>query len=634
MLPSLIALCALVTTTGCSEDDQGLTFRFSSVRVPLLKPPVDAKTPVGLKQATPGTPLRAALSPTATAEACPSSDFPGQDPDDPTSDIAKCRALDTVKSRFFGNGPTTLNTILDSIDGRIANYFGDPSRYFPCLDSENIDGVTIGEDTFAPFGEVVGTLAGTFTDGSSFDPGVAYTLNCLADIDSDAWVAVGRTNDVTVVYEGSPRGPSKLALIDANRTIDMWYVVHQVNPTFDAVNGPERLGPATVADTVALTYLGSTGLIHVRADAGTHRLELTATGEGLGDGCGMHLQTNGDVLYYRANRNFYGRCYPNDYTDHGALKYNDSGQPLADQDSADVQYRTGFDNLEYCYDVSTNTPTPTTLASCTAQGVGIQEVLDSNDPSGGTTTTASTFELIPVKRYNPDNTTDHTIMGYNSAQLLNTKPTNLAALREAFFPPDSTLEIEDAAEADAPAGSTPDLSTLVENELFLVRNRSLTVNPWSAGFCRDQGTDVEAFNLVYDIDLSTLSASVQTTLSASPLVAIKLNIDNALGPLGNALGWSRFTGATLSLNADNAPINGVTDRTVDSENVDETPSADGIQAVVVPLPEDFDASTTTSLRVTLTGSQRYACSAGAANLQAISTRPSLGDVRLVYFAAP
>ena len=589
---------------------------YSAIRVPLLRPPVDAKTPKALKANS--------LSLSET-EPCAPADYPGQNPDDPDTDISKCKALQTVKGRFFQSGPTTLSTILSGVDGRIAEFFSEPNAYIPCLDPTNT-----GTD-YDAFVETSYDFEATFPDGSTFDSGFRYHLNCIREISETSWVGIGKKDGVTYLYDGSTSnsGGAILASVDENRNVEMWYVVKGLDPDFNTETGTEKLGPSSIEDQVDLTYGGSTGIVHLKADATTNTLELTATGEGLGDGCGMHLQTNGDYLYYKANRNFYGRCYGDDYTDHGAEKYSDDGTALSEQNSADVGYRAGFDAREYCFAVSGDEPVPAALSVCTDVGLGNRQVLDDSDETGATTSLESSLELTPLVRYNADDTTNLGILAFNAVHLLNTEPVGLPEFVSVLPVDVSAVTIADALD-DAVEDSNVDLGDVVPNELFFLRDSAATTNGWSSGFCKDEGTDVESFTIEYDLDLSGLTATQDADIAASPAIVVLFNVNNALGEREDDLRWSRFTDADLRLRGDGTFLAGITDQTVSSEDHDADATADGIQEFSVDLSE-LDLGTLDTLTIQFTGSQNFNCSADAPRLWSAAVRPSIGNARLLYF---
>ncbi len=500
----------------------------------------------------------------------------------------------------------------------------------PCLDPANTAGGAIGDDTFAAYASQDFTLGETFPNGDTFDPGVDYSLNCIQDIDQGAgWVGVGQDNGTTFIQRGtSDGGPARFAAIAPDGTVDLWYVNRGVASGFDTATGTERHGPGTLAAAGNLTYEGTTGVIHAKADGTTDHLELTATGTGLGDGCGFHLQTDGDLLFYTANRNRYGRCSDSDFQNTGLVHVKDVDgdgtiSPAEEfGEEGEFEHVASLVNVAYCYDVSGALAEEVNLEDCSNRGLGFAVIENTDDPTS--LFEESTLSMPTLKR--------EQIKAFNALHLLNTRPTNLPEFASFEAPPASTTTQPGLSdEIPIPPAAAP----LTLRTMWFRQDHPNSVNFPSAGHCRDVILDQEDFTIRQRLDIGPVNPTTRGRLENSPVVAVLLNVNNSFGSRSTgSFGWSEFSGATVTITNNGTPIAGIAPQTFNAENPTNTTAPDGVQPAVFTFPAGFDWDSIGSLGVTFTGTQHYQCGTEAAPSEPFSRMPALGRVQFVYFFAP
>lgn len=219
-----------------------------SAGIPLIKPPVMESTPSGL------TSTRAqALERSASISA----------PNLATS------GLDTgeLKSRFFTTGPTAIQNLLDSVDTRLneintRSAEGDPKA---CLSATPVEQAI----------SVLGTSQSAY-------------FQCY-DVfgDGTGGMLFGKKDDTWYIYQNVGAGRS-LAKVTPDASgaagkyvVEAWFSVGQSNTS-----------------GCSATWHGcSYGVIHLKANSATKKLEMVVSGTGFGY-CGAHLNTDGTNFHF------------------------------------------------------------------------------------------------------------------------------------------------------------------------------------------------------------------------------------------------------------------------------------------------------------------------------------------------
>ncbi|MCH2108717.1 MAG: hypothetical protein MK135_05275, partial [Polyangiaceae bacterium] len=275
-----------------------------------------------------------------------------------------CRAIQEVKQRFFTAGPTAFQNTLAQVDQRLFELMGAPGekRYIPCLDATATESRLLDGINYEAYAELDFSLDREFPDGSLFQPEVDYLLSCAAALgagplneESESWLALGAQGDTLYVVDAQQNGPSTLSIVGPGQRLEVWSTVYSVggewgiDANFDEFTDSEvtvRPDAAQITQEFVSTYGGSTGVVHLLAEGEQGFFELTATGAGMGSGCGMQLQIRDDYLLYRENANSYGRCSPDDYKDAGLVIYDElNGQVSSFGDESPFLYDSSRENF-------------------------------------------------------------------------------------------------------------------------------------------------------------------------------------------------------------------------------------------------------------------------------------------------
>jgi hypothetical protein len=212
--------------------------------LPLIKPPVVAATPAGLKSS--GTSLRRALV---------------------TADVASSLDPADIQGRFFSAGPTDLFGILDAIDARIGdiNTQADGSTS-PCLTQ-----TPVAYDV-TPWGQTVTFYA------------QCYETVTVSGATTPQFVQWGQKDGVTYLYTAV--GAEHVAVIATPITGSDTY---RIQAWIGLGYSNSACGPGTWDGC-------SYGVMQLLADPSTGELELAVAGVGFGY-CGAQIKTDGTNVY-------------------------------------------------------------------------------------------------------------------------------------------------------------------------------------------------------------------------------------------------------------------------------------------------------------------------------------------------
>ncbi|MEZ4741129.1 MAG: hypothetical protein R3B45_01550 [Bdellovibrionota bacterium] len=258
-----------------------------------------------------------------------------------------CTFIADVKCRFFGDsGPTQFKQLLGNIDANMNQIEEHTKDYnVPCLDETNTAGYEFdtdnGQVVIAPY--KLSTFSLSFPDlkdinnaSQPLDLDKTYKLSCIDkytnDDSSSGWNAIGieKSSNESTYYlaNGNSQGIGGVATIDSNDNVDYFGAVGE-----SGINSYEDITQ-------------SNALIHLKSRKDVGILELTFTGVNVGPGCGMRMMTDGTNLYAQANMNNDRECLT-----------SDSG------------YDASVASMEFCLDVSGESPSTQALSVCSGAGL-------------------------------------------------------------------------------------------------------------------------------------------------------------------------------------------------------------------------------------------------------------------------
>ena len=168
---------------------------------------------------------------------------------------------DSIKSRFFSPGPTSLMAILGSLDQRLSEIeTRSAESVHECLDAVPSD------VTMTIFGETV-----------------TAKIQCVDDMGASGFIAFGKDGDEWWVIDavGAAHTVAKATtLSDGNNEVEIWGGVGFTNSTWDGQ---------------------SYGAYHVKANNSTNEFEMAAGGMSIGF-CGVMVRSDGVNLYVEGSK--------------------------------------------------------------------------------------------------------------------------------------------------------------------------------------------------------------------------------------------------------------------------------------------------------------------------------------------